>query len=152
MIMQLHTPESVIFKRSATSSAEAQTEAPAAARPASTPYNLPSPSEKLTDGTLPISWPIPYLDNLKAGEETPTAALTKTEPLATGAAPLARLQDDYAQLMRKLHAESAVVRGRAKGDRALYAAHYISTLIAALAFLAIMGIVVLNFFPGWIQN
>lgn len=110
-------------------------------------YNLPLRSEKLTDATLPLSWPVPYLDSMKAADEAPALDLVDTSSATDPAAPLSKVHDDYAQLMRKLHAESVAVRGAKSGDKALYAAHYISTLIAAMAFIAMMGIVILNFFP-----
>lgn len=111
-------------------------------------YNLPSRSEKITDATLPLSWPVPYLDNMKAGDEVPVIDGGYAVPSPARTAPIAKAHDDYAKLMRKLHAESALVRGSKNGDKALCAAHYISTLIAAIAFVAMMGIVILNFFPA----
>lgn len=114
-------------------------------------YNLPSPSEKLTDGTLPLSWPVPYLENMKAADEVPPVDLADASPVLSETIPRAGAHDDYVQLMRKLHAESALVRSSTNGDKALCAAHYISTLIAAMAFIAMMGIFILNFFPALMQ-
>lgn len=111
-------------------------------------YNLPSRSEKLTDATLPLSWPVPYLDNMKAGDEVPPIDGPYVSPAPALTAPISTAHHDYAQLMRKLHEESALVRSSKNGDKALCAAHYISTLIAAMAFVAMMGIVILNFFPA----
>ena len=109
-------------------------------------YNLPSPSEKLTDGTLPITWPSPYLDQLKADD---VASLPEAAPLSQQeSSSLSRLPEDYAQLMRKLQAESLAARQGSQVDKALCAAHYVSTLIAALAFVAMMGIVTLTCFPS----
>lgn len=107
-------------------------------------YNRPSPSEKLTDSTLPLIWPWPYLDHLKNDEFVSSGlASSAQEP-----APFTGMLEDYAQLMHKLHAESLAARQSTQGDKALYAAHYASAVIAALAFLAMMAVVILTSFPA----
>lgn len=115
-------------------------------------YNQPSPSEKLTDGTLPLSWPAPYLNDLKSADKA--AAPTTAEPSLVQAelSPETRVSDDYARLIHRLRAESAAASGSTNGDKALCAAHNLSTLIAALAFFAMVGIGILNFFPALIQH
>lgn len=107
-------------------------------------YNCPSPSEKLTDSTLPLTWPLPYLDHLKTDEFVSSRlASSAQEP-----APINGVLEDYAQLMHKLQAESLAARQSTQEDKALYAAHYASTMIAALALLAMVFVVILTSFPA----
>jgi hypothetical protein len=107
-------------------------------------HNSPAPSEKLTDSTLPLAWPAPYLDQVTSEE----VALARASVAATSeSTEIGTLPEDYAQLMRKLQAESIASRGSPQVDRALCAAHYISTMIAALAFVAMMAIIVVTCFP-----
>jgi hypothetical protein len=107
-------------------------------------HNLPSSSEKLTDSTLPLTWPAPYLDQLTSDE----AAWSRENVAAvTDNAAVTPLSENYAQLMRKLQAESVAAQGKPQVDKALCIAHYISTLIAALAFIAMMAIIVVTCFP-----
>lgn len=118
-------------------------------RVAGTFHNIPSPSEKLTDSTLPLTWPTPYLDQL-ASEEVAWAR----ENIATASenAAVSPFPKTYEQLMRKLQAESIVVRGKPQVDKALCIAHYISTLIAALSFAAMMAIIMVTCFPSLLPS
>ena len=45
--------------------------------------------------------------------------------------------------MRKLQADSLVARQSTRTDKALHAAHHVATLLAALAFAAMMGLVII---------
>ena len=54
--------------------------------------------------------------------------------------------------MRKLQAESIVARGKPQVDKALCIAHYISTLIAALSFMAMMAIIMVTCFPSLLPS
>lgn len=108
---------------------------------ASTFYNIPSPSEKLTDGTLPLTWPASYLDHVKTEE------LVSQETEGQVNSPLGNIQEDYVQLMRTLQSESLVAQHNVQVDKVLHSAHHVSTLIAALAFIAVTGMMILSSLP-----
>jgi hypothetical protein len=118
-------------------------------RVAGTFHNVPFPSEKLTDSTLPLTWPAPYIDQLTSDE---VAWARENGATASENAVVASFPEDYAQLMRKLQAESIVARSRPQVDKALCIAHYISTLIAALSFVAMMAIIVVTCFPSLLPS
>lgn len=102
------------------------------------PYNLPSP-EKLTDSTLPLIWPAPYPGHPMNGDPV----LSSDVPAAPGTATIDGVSEEYARLMRKLQADSLAARQSTRTDKALHAAHHVATLLAALAFAAMMGLVII---------
>src|SRR5690606_41970421 len=101
-------------------------------------YNLPS-QEKLTDSTLPLIWPAPYLEYLRNDDR----AFSATSAMAYEQSPIDDVSEEYARLMRKLHADSLLARQSTRTDKALHAAHHVATLLAALAFAAMMGLVII---------
>jgi hypothetical protein len=112
-------------------------------------HNIPSPSEKLTDSTLPLAWPASYLDQLTSDD---VASARENVAAATENAAVSPLPEEYAQLMLKLQVESIVAQDKPQVDKALCIAHYISTLIAALSFMAMMAIIVVTCFPSLLPS
>src|SRR5690606_15237398 len=102
------------------------------------PSNLPSP-EKLTDSTLPLIWPAPYPGHPMHSD----LVLSPDACTAPGAGAIDSVSEEYARLMRKLQANSLLARQCTRTDKALHAAHHVATLLAALAFAAMMGLVII---------